>query len=245
MTIPSPSLLALWILTGLVGSSLAQTHNLFQWQFANAALSSLLPTCTPLQIVVKSSDPTTNATQGTPPYYMISFAVGGTPVTTFIGTDENNLSWTITQTVDSQLLLSVVDANGSAGGIPPQLFNVIAGQSTRCVTPPSTPSFTVTANVTDELTTCQPWGLTVKGGVPPYNVTLAAINSPIVTNVTMPFGLDVFTFIDRADPGTQLLAAISDFTGQWASGTPIVKTKGVYWFSPAGLVKITHQVFVA
>lgn len=39
--------------------------------------------------------------------------------------------------------------------------------------------------MTDTLTTCQPWGIIIKGGVPPYNVTLAAVNSPIVTNVTM------------------------------------------------------------
>jgi hypothetical protein len=43
----------------------------------------------------------------------------------------------------------------------------------------------VVANVTDTLTTCQPWGLTIKGGTPPYNLTLAAVNSPVVTNVTM------------------------------------------------------------
>jgi hypothetical protein len=168
---------------------------------------------------------------------MIAFAVGGTPVTTFIGTDENNLSWTVTEPVGSRLVLSVVDANGSAGGIPPQILTVIAGQSTQCVTAPlTTPPFTVTANVTSELTTCQPWGLTVKGGVPPYTVTLAELNEPVVTNVTMPFGLDSFTFINRANPNGQLIAGISDFTGRWASGTPIVNTQGSADVSCVGLV---------
>ncbi|KAF8874515.1 hypothetical protein CPB84DRAFT_575574 [Gymnopilus junonius] len=200
-------LLAFWvILTSLVGPSLAQTHGLFQWGFTNEALSTSIPTCLPLGIVVKSANVTTNATSGTPPYYMISFAVDATPVTTFIGTDENNLKWTVTQPVGSHLVLSVVDANGSAGGVPPQILTVIPGQTTNCVvTPQTTPAFTVTVNVTDKLTTCQPWGLTVEGGAPPYNVTLLQPNSPVVTNVTMPFGLDTFTFIDRANPSSQLV----------------------------------------
>jgi shikimate 5-dehydrogenase len=85
-----------------------------------------------------------------------------------------------------------------------------AGQTTQCVTSPSlTPDFTVTANVTKTLQTCQPWGFTVKGGVPPYVITLAALNSPVVTNVTMPHGDDAFTYIDRADPNGQLIGASS------------------------------------
>jgi len=126
----------------------------------------------------------------------------------------------------SQLILNVVDANGSAGGIPPNKMTVIgmflssplsscfiqqilqAGQTTSCVTTPvSDPPFTVTANVTKDLQTCQPWGFTIKGGVPPYVITLAAPNSPIVTNVTIPFGNDAFTYIDRADPNGELMGA--------------------------------------
>lgn len=178
-----------------------------------------------------------NNTSGVPPYYMIAFATGGTPSTTLIGTNNRTLSWTVTEPVGTQLMLSVVDSTGSAGGIPPQLFHVIAGQTTQCViAPPTTPEFTVTSNVTDGLTTCQPWGLSVKGGLPPYNLTLAAVNSPIVTNVTLPFGDDHFTYINRADPGTQLLAAVSDFTGRWATGTPILPTKGSTDTDCVGLV---------
>jgi len=225
------------ILIDLVSLSHAQSHGLFQWGFTNEALATSIPTCSPLGIVVKSANVTTNATNGTPPYYMISFAVGATPQTTFIGTDENNLSWTVTQAVGSQLVLSVVDADGSAGGVPPQILTVIPGQTTSCVvTPQTTPPFTVTANVTDELTTCQPWGLTVKGGAPPYNVTLLQPNSPVVTNVTMPFGLDTFTFIDRANTNNRLVAAVSDVTGRWALGTPIVTTTGSNDTDCVGLV---------
>jgi len=157
-------------------------------------------------------------------------------VTTLIGTDENNLSWTVTQPVGSQLLLSVVDANGSTGMVLNKM-NVTAGQTTQCVTAPlASPSFIVTANVTNDLQTCQPWGLTVKGGTPPYTITLAAPNSPTVTNVTLPYGDGTFTYINRASPNGQLMGAISDFTGRWATGTPIVDTRGSDDTTCTGLV---------
>ena len=41
-------------------------------------------------------------------------------------------------------------------------------------------------------------------------ITLAALNSPIVTNVTLPYGDDAFTYIDRADPNGQLIGASSN-----------------------------------
>ena len=126
-------------------------------------------------------------------------------------------------------MLNVVDASGSSGGIPGTIFTVVAASpddSTACVVTPSSSSFTVTANVTDTLTTCSPWGLQIQGGVPPYNLTLIALNSPDVTNVTLPQGTNEYTYIDRANPNSQLLAAVSDSTGQWATGTPAVNTQG-------------------
>lgn len=65
-------------------------------------------------------------------------------------------------------------------------------------------------NVTGRLRTCQPWELRIKGGVPPYNVTLAALGSPVITNVTVGLGDDIFTYINRADPGTKMIAVVSD-----------------------------------
>ncbi|KAF8152348.1 hypothetical protein B0H34DRAFT_113424 [Crassisporium funariophilum] len=216
----------LFMVAELVMPTGAQTSQLFQWGFANPALSTSLQTCSPLPIVVKSSNPIKNDTHGTPPYYMIAFVLGGTPVTTLIGSDENNLSWTVTQPVGSQLVLSVVDANGSAGGIPPRVSTVIAGPTTQCVaTPSTTPEFKVISNVTGDLQTCQPWGFTVIGGVPPYTLTLAAPNSPTVTNATLGYGDNNFTYINRAAPGGQLLGAISDINGRWATGTTMVSTK--------------------
>ncbi|TFK32847.1 hypothetical protein BDQ12DRAFT_616308, partial [Crucibulum laeve] len=174
-------------------------------------IGRVLGQCVPMGIVVKPYNATGNS--GVPPYYMLAFPVGGTPTTTFIGMDNSTLSFQATHPVGSQLLLSVVDSTGSAGGIPPQLFRIVPGQTSQCATPaPSSPDFTISSNITNfqDLSTCDPWGITVKGGVPPYNVTIAAVNSPVVTNVTMPFGTDVFTYINRADPGTQMISECCD-----------------------------------
>lgn len=65
--------------------------------------------------------------------------------------------------------------------------------------------FTVSANITDTVNTCQPYGLRIHGGVPPYNLSLAQFNSPVVTNVTIPSPNDAFTYINRATPGYLLL----------------------------------------
>ncbi|KAH9475367.1 hypothetical protein JR316_0012478 [Psilocybe cubensis] len=162
---------------------------------------------------------------------MLSFELDGTPQRTFIGTDDNNLNWQVTHAPGSKLVLSVVDSTGGAGGITSKVIGVIAGNSTQCVVPsPAGQSFTVTANVTDlaVLTTCQPWGLTIKGGVSPYNVTLVQLNSPVTTNITMPNGLDRFTYINRNNPDSLLIAGVSDFTGSWAFGTPSVNTNGTF-----------------
>ncbi|KAF5313832.1 hypothetical protein D9619_013011 [Psilocybe cf. subviscida] len=196
-----------------------------------------LPTCVPLQIVVKPFNATGN--NGVPPYYMISFPIGGTPMTTPIGSDPNNLSWTVTHPAGSQLLLSVADSTGGAGGVPPQLLTVIPGQTTQCVSTPdvSDQPFTVKANVTKTLQTCQPWGITVSGGTPPYTVTLAETNQPVITNVTMQVqGANRFTYPNRGVPGGKLIAAVSDFEGRWARGTPMVQTEGLDDETCTGLV---------
>lgn len=233
---PVASFLTFLALSCVITPCRAQTNKIFQWQFAGNALSTSLPSCRQFGIQVKPFDPA-NDTHGVPPFYMMSLPVGGTPEVSLLGTDESNLTWTVNQPVDSQLLLQVIDSQGSSGGVPPNLFTVVAGQTTQCIPAASTePAFTVEANVTTTLTTCQPWGIIIKGGVPPYNVTLAELNSPVVTNVTMGPVDDQFTFIDRADPNRQLIAAVSDLNGRWATGTPIVKTAGSSNVDCIGLV---------
>ncbi|KAJ7594518.1 hypothetical protein C8J56DRAFT_440084 [Mycena floridula] len=212
-------------------------NRIFQWQFSNNFLSTSLPSCVSFPITVKPFAPDGNSS-GIGPYYMTAFAINGLPITSLLGENETSLSWNVTHPVGTKLMLGVVDSQGSSGGIPPKLYEVVTGQSTSCIQAPPPMDFTVSANITDpkSVTTCQPWGIRIKGGVPPYNLTLAALNSPVVTNLTMNAADDAFTFIDRADPGTVLIAAISDLTGRWAVGTPSVNTIGSPDVNCTGLV---------
>ncbi|PPQ84707.1 hypothetical protein CVT25_014059, partial [Psilocybe cyanescens] len=200
------------------------------------SIQTTIPACTRLPIDITSFDTTTNSTKGTPPYYMIALAIDGTPSTTLIGTSDTGVDYTVTYPVGTRLLLSVADSKGSPGGTYAPV-TVTAGTSSSCIITPSTsPTFTVTSNVTSDLSTCEPVRLSISGGVSPYHLTLAADNAPSVTNDTLPEGNNIYTYISRASPGGQLVAAISDSTGRWASGTPIFNTKGSADTACPGLV---------
>ncbi|KIJ94066.1 hypothetical protein K443DRAFT_111102 [Laccaria amethystina LaAM-08-1] len=214
---------ALCVLSAIFTPARAQ----FQWQFNNSVASTSLATCVSLPITVKPFNTSVSNSSGVPPYSMMAFAIGGTPTTTLIGTDASSLSWTVTQPVGTRLMLSLVDAESSEGGIPADIYEVAAGQTTNCViTPSTTANFTITSNITGSLATCQHWGLTISGGVAPYKITLASIGARVVTNVTLPSSDNHFTYVNRAAPGAQLLAAASDSTGRWATGTPMLATQG-------------------
>jgi hypothetical protein len=218
----------------LVVSCNAQ-NDAFAWEFGGNFVSTSLSECQSLSLVV-SSFHNDDVTFGTPPYYMMAMEVGGIPTTDFVGADRSALNWVVNHAAGTTLMLSMVDSNGSAGGVAPNLYTVIAGDNSSCLPPAPTSDFQVTSNVTTTLTTCQPWGLTISGGTQPYSVTLAALDSPIITNVTLGPLDDSFTFIDRADPNTQLIAAISDSNGNFARGTPLVNTQGSSDVSCTGLV---------
>ncbi|OJT05706.1 hypothetical protein TRAPUB_3474 [Trametes pubescens] len=140
---------------------------------------------------------------------MLAIEVDGITSVDPIGDDVNQLSWQNTHRRDARLLLTVMDSNGSIAGFPGQFFNVIAasaGADTSCLIAAPTPSTPViTANVTQNLQTCQPWGLSITGGTKPYNVTLGQLNAPVITNVTMGPEDDVFTYINRASPNQPLI----------------------------------------
>lgn len=91
-----------------------------------------------------------------------------------------------------------------------QIINTIAaGKTTLCLPPQSAAAkFTITANVTDELATCHPWALAIQGGTPPYKVVLASLDSSAVTNVTLPAEDNLYTYINRANPGGALLGTL-------------------------------------
>ncbi|KAJ7495217.1 hypothetical protein FB451DRAFT_363936 [Mycena latifolia] len=223
----------LCVLLGGLPGIYAQAGQMFEWGFTGAqAVSTSLPSCRRFPI---EADPLT--AHGIPPFYMIAFAVGGAPITSFIGTNESDLTWTVRHPVGTKLLLGVVDSQGNSGGIDTPMYTVTEGGNTQCIpTAAAEPAFTITANATDGLMTCQPWGLTIQGGTPPYNLTLAALNAPDVTNVTLGPNDSVFTYINRADPDTQMIAAVSDLNGRWATGSPLVRTQGSTDVNCTGLV---------
>ncbi|KII84724.1 hypothetical protein PLICRDRAFT_179070 [Plicaturopsis crispa FD-325 SS-3] len=196
----------------------------FQWKFSDNRVSTSIQQCSKAGILVQSSTNDTTAI-GTPPYYMIAFEPGAVPTTSFIGNDPNNLTWQVDHKAGAKLLLSIADADGNAGGSPPQLYTVTSGDSS-CLPSPPTSNFGVTANVTDTLQTCQPWGLTIRGGAEPYTITLAQTTSPLVTNVTLGMQEDLLTFVNRADPNQFLIASVSDANGQFGTSTVYVRTQG-------------------
>ncbi|KAJ6503580.1 hypothetical protein C8R45DRAFT_1091356 [Mycena sanguinolenta] len=226
------------ILLAVVPSVYAQVAQVFEWGFTgDQVVSTSLPSCrsVPLEANARTAN-------GTPPFYMMAFPVGGTPSTSFIGTNQSNLAWTVTYPVGTKLVLGVVDALGQSGGIDPPLYTVIDGATTQCIPPTlSDPSsgFKISANVTDVLNTCQPWGLTIEGGTPPYNVTLAETDLGGVTNVTLGPTDTVLTYINRMAPGGQVIGI--DLNGNWATGSPIVRTQGSNDTSCLGLVSTSSS----
>ncbi|RDB22406.1 hypothetical protein Hypma_010518 [Hypsizygus marmoreus] len=198
-------------------SCAAQTSGLFKWSFTDAP-GETLTECSSLPITIES-------TGGKAPFYMMAFPSGGTPTTSLIGTGTTDLKWIVNQPSGSKILLNVIDSTGSSGGTSAFLYTVATGPSKSCLAPPSS-SFSVSSNATTEISTCDPWGFVLKGGQSPYTVVLAAVDSPSITNVTLPAGDNAYTYINRAGPNGALIAAFSDATGAWASGTPFVSTKG-------------------
>ncbi|KAF7346713.1 hypothetical protein MSAN_01809400 [Mycena sanguinolenta] len=216
----------------------AQTAQVYEWGFTgDQMVSTSLPSCRNVSLEANS-----RTANGTAPFYMMAFPVGGTPSTSFIGTDQNNLTWTVTYPVGTQLMLGVVDALGQSGGIDTPVYTVIDGATTQCV-PPSlsdpTSGFKISSNVTDALNTCQPWGLTIEGGTPPYSVTLAELNSGNVTNATMGPTDTVFTYINKMPPGGQVIGI--DINGNWATGSPVVRTQGSADTDCVGLVSTSSS----
>ena len=106
------------------------------------------------------------------------------------------------------LLVCVVSVHHLQSIISLQSTMSSGQQDSSCLPPKPPSSLAIKANVTKDLSTCDYWGLRVTGGVPPYTISLAAVGSPVVTNVTLPTGLDVLTYIDRADPNGLLLGRL-------------------------------------
>jgi hypothetical protein len=162
---------------------------------------------------------------GTAPYYFIAYELGGFSTATFVGTDHSNLTWQVRYPVGTKLMLGMVDADGNSGGIADS-YTVSSGQDASCL-PPTPPSsqLIIKGNVSKTLSSCEPWGLRVSGGTPPYNITLVVYNIPS-TNYTLSSGLDVLTYVNNGIYTGQMLAAVSDSIGQFGVTTSLIHTIG-------------------
>ena len=86
-----------------------------------------------------------------------------------------------------------------------QETNVSGSNDTSCIPSPPSVKVTITPNFTSPITSCQALGMQISGGKKPYTLTLTAVNSPVLTNVSLGAEDDTFTYINRADPGGQLM----------------------------------------
>lgn len=215
-----------FLLLHILTTPVFATSMVFQWKFTNDFVNDL-PTCRDIEIGIQPWNTSVNTT-GVPPYYMIGYATNGISRTQLIGTRLDDLQWKVDFPVGTVLALNVVDSEGTSGGIAPSLHKVVVGSSTSCVVSVTDDEkdFILTSNVTGAINTCEPWGLRIKGGVKPYNVTFLQLGSPNVTNVTMGAQDDGFTYPMRGVPGMTMIAAVNDFTGRFAFQAPIVYPQG-------------------
>ncbi|KAL5522147.1 hypothetical protein ACEPAF_2004 [Sanghuangporus sanghuang] len=213
----------------------------FQWKWANNMVSTQLTQCEGYGVQVLAS-PNNSSAFGTPPYYMIAWKANGIPTVSDIGSDRDNLSWTVNQASGSSLILTVADSNQKAGGEAPSLYNVTDGDSS-CLPPPPSTNITLVANLStsDPLETCEPLGLRVYGGQSPYTISIEAVGSSVVTNVTLDKGNDVLTWPNLADPNGQLMVSVSDANGTWGTSTGIFKTAGDAVTNDTRCAVVTNQ----
>ncbi|KAJ7861013.1 hypothetical protein B0H14DRAFT_3134731 [Mycena olivaceomarginata] len=201
----------------------------YNWGFTGSQAGSNLAACATIPLDVF---PGSQQSTGVPPYYMMAFPVSGDAHDLLIGTDASALEWTVAFPVGTLLLLGVVDSLGTSGGIDTGFYTVIGiltgGSTTQCIPSDSRPAFTITSNLTSgsTLSTCDGWQLSIQGGMPPYKVTLAPSNSADVVNVTLGPNDSVFSYLKPVTARSQLLAAVSDSTGRWATDGPTVQTSG-------------------
>ncbi|EJD46047.1 hypothetical protein AURDEDRAFT_113764 [Auricularia subglabra TFB-10046 SS5] len=214
----------------LASQALAQTldQHSFGFKFASSTFSDIVQ----CDVLPLSAIPvnTTSTYLGQPPYTVLTFKAGGVPDAQDGGSNSTNIPWQVRHEPGSRIFLTVIDANGDYAGFPKGYYTVVPGSSKACM--PTLPTGNVlpklTANVTNtDLKTCQPWGMTITGGLPPYSVQIIADDSPVYTNTTAPSTVtDRFTYINRADPGRTMIVAVSDATGRFGYSTEPVFTRG-------------------
>ncbi|KDQ50933.1 hypothetical protein JAAARDRAFT_62839 [Jaapia argillacea MUCL 33604] len=89
------------------------------------------------------------------------------------------------------------------------------------------------------LITCQTWGINIRGGLPPYTVSIVQTNALNVTNVTIGGNDNYFSYPNSAEPDQTLLSASS---GKWSSGNLFVKTFGSMQSDCSGALPATTHI---
>jgi hypothetical protein len=105
---------------------------------------------------------------------------------------------------------NIADANGNSGGVPPEIYTVVSGQSTACLPAASTPAVTMKIDEPSALTTCTVLPIHIEGGQKPYTVTLAIADLVAPSNRTLGISDDTFEWVNQLAPNSRFLVAVSD-----------------------------------
>ncbi|KAF8888992.1 hypothetical protein BD779DRAFT_1469912 [Infundibulicybe gibba] len=111
-----------------------------------------------------------------PPFYMFALAAGGTPTVSLLGTNLNNLTWVVNQPL-SWLQFT-------------KLISIGINNKRTCLARLKPAAL----------------GAARRGWCTTIQSHHVRAQIAVITNVTMPNGDDVFTYINRADPDLQLIA---------------------------------------
>ncbi|KAF8496351.1 hypothetical protein JB92DRAFT_2990455, partial [Gautieria morchelliformis] len=151
------------------------------------------------------------STPAQPPYTLIAYESAGIPTRQVVGSDPNNLFWTVDHAPQSQLAISMTDSAGNAGGVGEQVYTVVPSTSgTACHASSPVSPISMTTNTTKAITTCEVLPLKMSGGTKPYTVTVAFLGAPVVTNFTLGAAFDTYNWVNRASPNSQIIASVSD-----------------------------------
>ncbi|KAL5504937.1 hypothetical protein ACEPAH_7600 [Sanghuangporus vaninii] len=175
--------------------------------------------CEPLQMKLL---PRTNgsALNVVPPFYMLSFELGGIGRTNFLGTDPQNLTWPVSHPQGTQIILYIVDEAGNMSD--EGVSAVLAGNTTNCHPIQVQSNFKVSVD-SSQVATCDDLIVSISGGTKPYTVTVVG---DTVLNYTLGANEDSFDYVNQNAPGESFIITASDTKGQWAIGTNLISSVG-------------------
>ncbi|KZS89155.1 hypothetical protein SISNIDRAFT_489582 [Sistotremastrum niveocremeum HHB9708] len=203
--------------TAVIGQQFA-----FTWGF-NTWTNTSLPQCQPLQLFVGVDAGTVKPS---PPYYLLAYEVNGSTSLSSLGSDISNMYWTAQQSQGSQLVLAMLDDAGNSGGILNGTYTIAQG-SNNC-SAPATPKtdFSVSTNASTSLDTCSAIEISIKGGTPPYTISIIEENAVAPYNTTLSTNDDTYLWVNNLFPGVTIILAASDSAGAWGKNTELITLTG-------------------